>query len=81
MIPQKITPTQSQKWYWASGKQKHPQKLLLGRNPRNQGVRSFFSSSASLVTLNCPTEGPRVEIEYEHELESIPITRSSLSNW
>ncbi|KAN0088591.1 Ribosomal L28e protein family domain containing protein [Tylopilus felleus] len=24
---------------------------------------------------------PRVEIEYEHELESIPIARSSLSNW
>ncbi|KAF8557729.1 Mak16 protein [Imleria badia] len=26
-------------------------------------------------------KGPRVEIEYEHELESVPITRSSLSNW
>ncbi|KAH0836566.1 Mak16 protein [Lanmaoa asiatica] len=26
-------------------------------------------------------KGPRVEVEYEHELESIPITRSSLSNW
>ncbi|KAG8220851.1 Mak16 protein [Butyriboletus roseoflavus] len=28
-----------------------------------------------------PRRGPRVEIEYEHELESIPITRSSLSTW
>lgn len=80
MMPQKITRIQSQKWCWASGKQKHPQKVL-GRNLRNQGVRSFFSSSASLVMLNCLAEGPRVEIEYEHELESIPITRSSLSNW
>ncbi|KAG6381515.1 Mak16 protein [Boletus reticuloceps] len=28
-----------------------------------------------------PRKGPRVEIEYEHELESVPITQSSLSNW
>ncbi|KAG9312881.1 Mak16 protein [Chiua virens] len=26
-------------------------------------------------------KGARVEVEYEHELESTPITRSSLSNW
>ena len=44
-------------------------------------MRSFYFLFASEVTLNRLTEGPRVEIEYEHELESIPITRSSLSNW
>ena len=80
-MPQKITRIQNRKWYWASGKQKHQQKRLLGRNPRNQGVRSLYFLFASVVTLNRLTEGPRVEIEYEHELESIPITRSSLSNW
>ena len=78
---QKIARTQCQKWYWASGKQKHPQKRPHGRNPKNQEVRFPHFSFASLVVLNSVTEGPRVEIEYEHELESVPITRSSLSNW
>ncbi|KAH7881796.1 Mak16 protein [Phlebopus sp. FC_14] len=25
--------------------------------------------------------GPKVEVEYEHELESVPLTRSTLANW
>lgn len=77
----KGTRIRSQKSYWASEKQRRPQKHLLGKNRRNQGVGSFYFSFASLTTLTHFTEGPRVEIEYEHELESIPITRSSLSNW
>lgn len=80
-ILQKITRIQSQKSYWASEKQKHQQKHLLGKSPRNQGVRSFYLLFTSLITLSRLTDGPRVEVEYEHELESIPITRSSLSNW
>jgi protein MAK16 len=27
------------------------------------------------------TEGPRVEVEYEHEMESVPISKSALANW
>ncbi|KAF7430570.1 hypothetical protein PC9H_006278 [Pleurotus ostreatus] len=26
-------------------------------------------------------QGPRVEVEYEHEMESVPLTRSVLANW
>ncbi|KAF4569980.1 hypothetical protein EYR40_008963 [Pleurotus pulmonarius] len=26
-------------------------------------------------------QGPRVEVEYEHEMESVPLTRSALANW
>ncbi|KIJ61978.1 hypothetical protein HYDPIDRAFT_158561 [Hydnomerulius pinastri MD-312] len=26
-------------------------------------------------------KGPQVEVEYEHEMESIPLTRSALANW
>ncbi|KAF9221442.1 Mak16 protein [Gyrodon lividus] len=26
-------------------------------------------------------KGPRVEVEYEHEVESVPLTRSALANW
>jgi len=25
--------------------------------------------------------GARVEIEYEHEMESVPLTKSALANW
>jgi len=25
--------------------------------------------------------GPRVEVEYEHEMESVPLTKSALVNW
>ncbi|KXN81520.1 Protein mak16 [Leucoagaricus sp. SymC.cos] len=25
--------------------------------------------------------GPRVEVEYEHEMESVPLTKSALANW
>lgn len=81
MILQKIARSQSQKSSWASGKEKPRQKHLLARNRRDQRVRSFYLSFISLVMLNHLTEGPRVEVEYEHELESIPITRSSLLNW
>ncbi|KZP26682.1 Mak16 protein [Athelia psychrophila] len=28
-----------------------------------------------------PKRGPRVEVEYEQELESVPLTRSALDNW
>ena len=75
-----ITRIQSQKSCWESGKQKSQQRHLLARNQKNQGVRSFYFFK-SLFTLNDFTEGPRVEVEYEHELESIPIARSSLANW
>ncbi|KIJ20765.1 hypothetical protein PAXINDRAFT_165604 [Paxillus involutus ATCC 200175] len=27
------------------------------------------------------SKGPRVEVEYEHEMESIPLTQSTLANW
>lgn len=26
-------------------------------------------------------EGPRVEVEYEHEMESVPLSKSALANW
>ena len=25
--------------------------------------------------------GPRVEVEYEHEMESVPLTKEALANW
>ncbi|KAF8845241.1 Mak16 protein [Paxillus ammoniavirescens] len=27
------------------------------------------------------SKGPRVEVEYEHEMESVPLTQSTLANW
>ncbi|KJA25666.1 hypothetical protein HYPSUDRAFT_133965 [Hypholoma sublateritium FD-334 SS-4] len=28
-----------------------------------------------------PKKGPRVEVEYEHEMESVPLSKSALANW
>jgi protein MAK16 len=63
------------------GKRKAKAPTKTPPRKKSEKPRSAFFLSASVITLNRLTEGPRVEIEYEHELESIPITRSSLSNW
>lgn len=31
--------------------------------------------------LTMRTGGPRVEVEYEHEMESIPLTKEALRDW
>lgn len=29
----------------------------------------------------CLIGGPRVEVEYEHEVETVPFTKETLANW
>lgn len=71
-----------------------PSKTVLGKRkpkqtakapPRKKldkpGRSSLFLNSASSDLSLLYTGGPRVEVEIEQEMESVPLTRSALANW
>ncbi|KAG2032273.1 ribosomal L28e protein family-domain-containing protein [Suillus americanus] len=71
-----------------------PSKTVLGKRktkptskapPRKKldkpGRSSLFLNSISSDLSLLYTGGPRVEVEIEREMESVPLTRSALANW
>lgn len=61
---------------WERGKCPHQQSLRASDQTRRSKVRVLFFFFRPGLTLL--TEGPRVEVEYEQEVESAPF---SMSNW
>lgn len=64
----------------------HPNLHLANDQRRRQRVR--LSASHPYLLLRILTGfwfissgGPRVEVEYEHEMESVPLAKSALANW
>lgn len=78
----------------SSSEDQPPSKTVLGKRkpkptanapPRKKldkpGRSSSFLNSASNDLSLLYTGGPRVEVEIEQEMESVPLTRSALANW
>ncbi|KAF9245337.1 Mak16 protein [Melanogaster broomeanus] len=51
-------------------------KVILGKRKAKPPTKAPPRKKAEKTR-----KGPRVEVEYEHELESVPLTRSALANW
>ena len=65
--------------YLESGKpQEHP--YLKSDRRKNPNVSHNSALYHSLINHSI-SGGPRVEVEYEQEVESVPLTRSALANW
>lgn len=56
---------------------KAPPRKKLDKPGRSSLLLNLASSDLSLLY----TGGPRVEVEIEQEMESVPLTRSALANW
>lgn len=71
--------TRDRNHHLESGKrQEHPHpKNGQRRNPNVSLITLPSHSLANHYVLG----GPRVEVEYEQEVESVPLTRSALANW
>ncbi|KAG9223769.1 hypothetical protein CCMSSC00406_0004890 [Pleurotus cornucopiae] len=54
-------------------------KATLGK--RKEAPPSTKKAPPSKRPSKGRRQGPRVEVEYEHEMESVPLTRSALANW
>ncbi|KAI0791639.1 ribosomal L28e protein family-domain-containing protein [Irpex lacteus] len=61
----------------ASGKSQKPPR----KGPEKKARRRFPTYFSSRTFLTYLLGGPRVEVEYEHEMESIPLTKEALRNW
>ena len=49
---------------------------------RRRDVSLLFTfPSPGLGLIIYSVGGPRVEVEYEHEMESVPLTKEALANW
>lgn len=59
----------------------HQKPCLAHDQKRRPKVRSFPDIPSTLLTYPPCIEGPRVEVEYEHEMESVPLTKVTLANW
>ena len=68
----------------ALGKRKAPSKP---QKPPRKGpekkARREYASNILVLSLNgfISSGGPRVEVEYEHEMESVPLTKEAIANW
>lgn len=56
------------------------------QSPQERGQRrkrdvSAFMFSINIILNGFVPGGPRVEVEYEHEMESVPLTKEKLANW
>ena len=76
--------TLAQKHPWGNGK--HLPKAHRSLQKQDQAKKrkvSVFSSRQFFCFLTPFTwqGGPRVEVEYEQEMESVPLTKSVLANW
>lgn len=47
----------------------------------NWGDREFVSDISGDEDEDFLSAGPRVEVEYENEIESVPISKSALASW
>lgn len=69
----------------ALGKRKAPSKAQKPprRKPEKKARRTYFTSMSifSQTHVDIFVGGPRVEVEYEHEMESVPLTKEALANW
>jgi protein MAK16 len=67
----------------ALGKRKAPPPA---RRPPKKAKRTrisrfYFLTRAALTDADRLPGGPRVEVEYEQEVESVPLTRQALADW
>jgi protein MAK16 len=68
----------------ALGKRKAPPPA---RRPPKKAKRErisrflIFLTRAALTDVDRLPGGPRVEVEYEQEVESVPLTRQALADW
>ena len=72
----RVKRNQSPSQVWANGRFHRRRKRPPERRPK---VRQFCYSTAEYLPLS--SEGPRVEVEYEHEMESVPLSKEALANW
>lgn len=68
---------------WLSGSAKHParHKNQRARSQRRKPVVCVLLYCRVFDSLTSHTGGPRVEVEYEHEMESVPLTKEVLRSW
>jgi len=64
------------------GKRKPPNGKVPKQRPekRSKSMSNFFHT-VSWLNVHYLSEGPRVEVEYENELESVPLSKSTLASW
>lgn len=58
-----------------------PKSLHRNVPKRNRDVRPTLHIFIRICELTYFTGGPRVEVEYEQEMESVPLTKEMLANW
>lgn len=60
-----------------------PKNLQRKDQKRNQDVSTIILQATFCVILTYVnvTGGPRVEVEYEQEMESVPLTKEMLASW
>ena len=74
--------TLARKHPWGSGKPlpKAHRSLQKQDQGKSRKVSVFLHVSCFLTPFTWQG-GPRVEVEYEQEMESVPLTKSILANW
>lgn len=65
----------------ALGKRKAAPPSKPSRKRPDKKIKSMLDLALSFQTTDSIAEGPRVEVEYENELESVPLTRAALASW
>jgi protein MAK16 len=62
-------------------RKKHETSPPRKRPPKKANRKSLSIISSTYMQNNATPDGPRVEVEYEQEYESVPISKAVLSGW
>ena len=64
------------------GKRKAAPQKPPKKKPEKKPRRMYFMQISLYISTQILTlGGPRVEVEYEHEMETTPLTKETLANW
>jgi hypothetical protein len=82
----RVTPKRMhvQRHHSANGKRPQHSLQNIHRSGQRRGqrrVRVVYDLSVFVILIMIFSGEPRVEVEYEHEVESMPLTRSALASW